>query len=219
MENQLNSKRNNQNNIEFVITLANFRDAEGIHKVLMQNLVEIDDVSKLTPSQRKSLEEHGFLRKKVDLKFYTRLIKDSTVDVYTAKDNAGEVIGFATIFKHYQNVRNLRDTSIDLHVENNLINELLTANNKQFAYLDQISIMPQYQRKGIGTAILKQAMNEIKEPFVSFIVKAPLANKVSARWHEQNGFKLGATADGTYKGVTFKWAIYIHWNKNNQKLS
>ena len=218
MENQLNSKGNNQNNIEFVISLANFRDAEGIHKVLMHNLVEIDDVNKLTPNQRESLEEHGFLRKKVDLDFYIRLIKDPTVNVYTAKDNTGEVIGFATIYNYYQNVRNLRDTAIDLHVENDLTNELLTANNKQFAYLDQISVNPQYQRKGIGTAILKQALNEIKEPFVSFIVDAPLANKASARWHEQNGFKLEATADGTYKGVPFKWSIYINWNKVNQNL-
>jgi GNAT superfamily N-acetyltransferase len=195
--------------------LASIKDASGIHNVLMKNLVEIEDFDRLSKEERNNLEENGFLRKKVDAEYYKHLIEDPTVDVYIAKYNNKKVIGFATIHKDETDVKSVRDTPISLQIDDDLTMELLTSKNKKFAYLDQISIIPKFQRKKIGTAILNKALEELEDPIISFIVKVPIANKASAYWHEQNGFILTATCDGAYKEKIFEWWIYIHWNRKN----
>ncbi|MFX0018468.1 MAG: GNAT family N-acetyltransferase [Promethearchaeota archaeon] len=195
--------------------MANINDAGGIHNILMENLVEIEDFDSISKEERFILEENGFLRKKVDVEYYKHLIDDPTVDVYIAKYKNRNVIGFATFHKDETDVKSVRDTSINLHIIDDLSKELLTSKNKKFTYLDQISIIPKFQRKKIGTAILNKALEELEDPIVSFIVKVPITNKASAYWHEQNGFKLAATCDGAYKGKIFEWWIYIHWNRKN----
>lgn len=209
----MNIKEKSLKNLGITICLADLQDAEGVYTALLHNLVEIDDFNKLSAEKRKKLEEDGFLRKKVDVEYYKDLIKNPTVDVYIAKNKNGEICGFATLHKNEYDVKNVRDTPINLQIDDVLTEELLTSKINKFTYLDQISIIPKYQRKGIGAAILNKALEELKDPMVSFIVKVPLANKASAYWHEKNGFKLAATCNGTYKGVTFEWLIYIHWNK------
>ncbi|MFX0026865.1 MAG: GNAT family N-acetyltransferase [Candidatus Hermodarchaeota archaeon] len=208
-------KQINPNDSELIISLASIKDAGGIHRVLMKNLVEIENFDDLSEEERVRLEKKGFLRKKVDVEYYENLIEDPTVDVYIAKYKYKNVIGFATLYKDETDVKFVRDTSINLHIEDALAKNLLTSKNKKFAYLDQISIIPKFQRKKIGTAILNKALEELADPIVSFIVKVPIANKASVYWHEQNGFKLTGTCDGAYKGKTFEWSIYIHWNKKN----
>ena len=195
--------------------MASIKDAGGIHNILMKNLVEIEDFESLSKEERVKLEKNGFLRKKVDVEYYEHLIEDPTVDVYIAKYKSKKIIGFATLHKDETEVKSVRDTSISLHIDDEIIKELLTSKNKKFAYLDQISIIPKFQRKKIGTAILKKALEELEGPIVSFIVKVPITNKASAYWHEQNGFTLAATCDGAYKGKIFEWWIYIHWNRKN----
>lgn len=195
--------------------MASIKDAGDIHNILMKNLVEIEDFDNLSKEERSNLEENGFLRKNVDVEYYKHLIDDPTVDVYIAKYKNKDIIGFATLHKDETDVKSVRDTTISLHIEDDLTKELLTSKNKKFAYLDQIGIIPKFQRKKIGTAILNKALEELEDPIVAFIVKVPITNKASAFWHEQNGFTLAATCNGAYKGKTFEWWIYIHWNRKN----
>ena len=54
----------------------------------------------------------------------------------------------------------------------------------EFAYLDQVSILPEFKRKGVGTAIFQKALLKLDSPVVAFIVEKPLFNKASIYWHE-----------------------------------
>jgi L-amino acid N-acyltransferase YncA len=158
------------------------------------------------------LEEHGFLRKEVDIDYYKKLINNENCEVYIAKTKNGDIIGFATVFRNKYNVRNFRSTLENLYIDNKEIMALLTKKDKKFAHLDQISIIPDYKRKGVGYGIISKALYDIKSSFIAFIVEKPLANKASALWHEYCGFELVGTADGSYKGQKFEWKIYLNWN-------
>ena len=46
-----------------IIEVADLKDALGVHKALLSNLVEIRDIDKLSKEEKDHLEEHGFLRK------------------------------------------------------------------------------------------------------------------------------------------------------------
>ncbi len=196
-----------------IVQIANINDVSGIHNALKQNLIEIRDFNKITKEQRVVLEEKGFLRKEVDKNYYSNLIKNPHIDIYVAKTENGDIIGFASIHKNIGDVRKVRDVLGNLDAKNEKARELLLDDVKEFAYLDQISILPEYQRKGIGTIIFNKALSELKTPIVAFIVEVPLKNKASIYWHERNGFILEAISDGEYKGKTFKFLIYINWNK------
>lgn len=196
-----------------IVQIANIDDVSGIHNALKQNLIEIRDFNKITKEQRVKLEEKGFLRKEVDENYYKNLIKNPHIDIYVAKKENGDIIGFASIHKNIGDVRKVRDVLGNLDAKNEKARELLLDNVKEFAYLDQISILPEYQRKGIGTIIFNKALSELETPIVAFIVEVPLKNKASIYWHERNGFILEAISDGEYKGKTFKFLIYINWNK------
>ncbi|MFX0042552.1 MAG: GNAT family N-acetyltransferase [Candidatus Hodarchaeota archaeon] len=194
------------------IEIAKSKDAFGVYNALKENLIEINDFDKISKEQRKYLENRGFLRKEVDIKYYEELIEDSKCDIYIAKNMDGDIIGFASIHKNKYNIADFRTTLDNLYTDHKEIEELLTSKEKEFAYLDQISIVPDYQRKGVGTAILNQILTNTVVPIVAFIVEVPLANKASARWHEYNGFERAAKCDGIYKEKKFQWWIYIHWN-------
>ncbi len=199
-----------QNNIN--IEIASLEDAPGVYNALKQNLIEIRDFDKIPKKQRKYLETHGFLRKEVDVTYYEQLIEDPYIDIYVAKNNSGDILAFASIYKDKFNIYNFRTTLDNLYTDDEDIKELLTTEETKFAYLDQISVIPKFKRKGVGTDILKKILTDSEVPIVAFIVDAPLANKASALWHEYNDFKLEATCDGEYKGKKFLWSIYIHWN-------
>ena len=193
--------------------IASLDDVSGIHQVLKQNLIEIRDIDKITNKQRESLEKKGFLRKEVGKKYYKKLIENPHVDIYIAKEKNGDILGFASIHKQIYDVRQVRDVLGNLYTKNEKAREILLSEDKEFAYLDQISILPEYQRKGIGTEIFKQALKDISTPIVAFIVEVPLKNMASIYWHEHNGFFLEAISDGDYKGKSFKFLIYINWNR------
>ena len=93
--------------------------------------------------------------------------------------------------------------------------DLMLNEEIEFAYLDQISILPEYKRKGIASSIFKEALPKIQTPIVAFIVEKPLFNKASIYWHQSNGFEFSAISDGDYKGKAFKFQIFIHWNKKH----
>jgi ribosomal protein S18 acetylase RimI-like enzyme len=194
------------------VELAGTKDAEGIHNALMQNLVEIRDVDELSQGQINKLEEEGFLRKEVDLNYYKGLIKDPNIDVYTAKVQSGKIIGFISIHRKKKDINKVRDVIGNLTFENQKSSEFLLDEHMEFAYLDQISIIPEYKRKGIGTTIFQKALLNINSPIVAFIVEKPIFNKASVYWHENNGFEFSAISDGEYKGKDFKFKIFIHWN-------
>ncbi len=199
--------------IDVIVEIAKSKDALGVYNALKENLIEIHDFDKISKKQRKYLENRGFLRKEVDIEYYKELIEDPNCDIYVAKNNNGDIIGFASTHKNKYNIANFRTTLDNLYTDDKNIEELLTSKEKKFAYLDQISIIPDYQRKGVGIAILNQILANTGVPIVAFIVEIPLANKASALWHEYNGFELVATCDGIYKEKKFQWWIYIHWNK------
>ena len=85
----------------------------------------------------------------------------------------------------------------------------------EFAYLDQVSILPEYKRNGVGSVIFQEALLKLDSPVVAFIVERPIFNKASVYWHEHNGFTLEAISDGDYKGKSFKFLIYVNWNSTN----
>jgi len=206
--------------LEPSIEIASLEDAEGILNALKQNLIEIRDVDELSQKQRQRLEEVGFLRKEVDIEYYKGLIKDPDIDVYVAKSDNGKIIGFASIHKKKFNIIKVRDVIGNLSFENKKTNDLLLNETTEFAYLDQMSILPEYKRKGLGTTIFREALLNLKTPIVAFIVEKPLFNKASIYWHEHNGFEFSALSYGEYKGKDFKFQIFIHWNnKTRDKYS
>jgi len=209
----MGDKKLNLQKSNIIVQIAHMDDVSGIHDALKQNLIEIRDFNKITKEQRVVFEKKGFLRKEVDKNYYKNLIKNPHIDIYVAKKENGDIIGFASIHRNIKDVRKVRDVLGNLNTENEEARELLLDDAKEFAYLDQISILPEYQRKGIGTVIFKKALSELKTPIVAFIVEVPLKNKASIYWHERNGFILEAVSDGDYKGKSFKFSIYINWNK------
>lgn len=192
---------------------AILEDASGIHNALKQNLVEIRDIDEIKKKERKELEDKGFLRKEVGIEYYENLIKDSDTQIYVAKDKDGNIIGFASIHRKKYDIIKVRDVIGNLSFENDRTKELLLNKDTEFAYLDQISILPEFKRKGVATAIFEKALIEVDTPIVAFIVEKPLFNKASIYWHENNGFEFSAISDGEYKRKTFKFQIFVHWNK------
>jgi len=195
------------------VGIATIEDAQGILNALKQNLIEIRDVDEIAQKQRKRLEDEGFLRKEVDIEYYKNLIEDTSIDIYIAKNNAGTIIGFASIHRKKYDIVKVRDVIGTLSFENERTKELLLNEEVEFAYLDQVSILPEYKRKSVGTVIFQNALLKLAAPVVAFIVEKPLFNKASVYWHEHNGFILEAISDGDYKGKSFKFLIYINWNK------
>ena len=192
---------------------ASLEDASGIHNALKQNLVEIRDIDEIKKKERKELEDKGFLRKEVGIEYYENLIKDFDTQIYIAKDSSGNIIGFASIHRKKYDIIKVRDVIGNLSFEDDRTKELLLNKDTEFAYLDQISILPEFKRKGVATAIFEKALIEVDTPIVAFIVEKPLFNKASIYWHENNGFEFSAISDGEYKGKTFKFQIFIHWNE------
>ncbi|MFX0027847.1 MAG: GNAT family N-acetyltransferase [Promethearchaeota archaeon] len=195
------------------IKIATQENAEGILNALQQNLVEIKDIDNISEKEIKRLEEDGFLRKEVNIEYYKNLIEDPDIDIYIVENDNGMIIGFASIHRKKYNIIKVRDVIGNLSFENKESNDLLLNDKTEFAYLDQVSILPEYKRKGIGTAIFQHALTNLNTPVVAFIVEKPLFNKASVYWHEHNGFEFSAISDGEYKGKEFKFQIFIHWNK------
>ena len=195
------------------VKIASLEDAEGILNALKQNLIEIRDVDDIPQKQVKKLEEKGFLRKEVPIEYYQELIEDPDIDIYIAKNEGGEIIGFISIHRKKFNIVKVRDVIGKLSFENKKTNELLLNEKTEFAYLDQVSILPEYKRNGVGTTMYQEALLKITTPVVAFIVEKPIFNKASVYWHEHNGFELSAISGGEYKGKAFKFQIFVHWNE------
>jgi len=204
--------------IDISVGVATIKDAQGILNALKQNLIEIRDIDEISKKQRKELEEEGFLRKEVDVEYYKKLIEAPYTDIYVAKNNAGTIIGFASIHRKKYDIVKVRDVIGNLSFENERTKDLLLNEEIEFAYLDQVSILPEYKRKGVGTVIFQKALQKLETPVVAFIVEKPIFNKASVYWHEHNGFKLEAISDGDYKGKSFKFLIYVNWNTTNLKI-
>ncbi|MBY9007475.1 MAG: GNAT family N-acetyltransferase [Candidatus Lokiarchaeota archaeon] len=199
----------NKNNAEkFNIRIANLDDAEKIIFVLKANLVQVNNINELTKEKKAEIENKGFLRKEVPLQFYKKLIEDKNKEIYIASDN-DDIIGFASIYKNQNNILKIRDTSIILNIKVKKDESILIDDDLYFIYLDQISVIPDYQHKGIATSILNKIIQNNKDPIVSFVVNLPLKNNASDLWHTYNNFKLIGTAEGNYKNVDFLWNIYM----------
>ena len=201
--------------IDISVGVATIKDAQGILNALKQNLIEIRDIDEISKKQRKELEEEGFLRKEVDIEYYKKLIEAPYTDIYVAKNNAGTIIGFASIHRKKYDIIKVRDVIGNLSFENERTKDLLLKKEIEFAYLDQVSILPKYKRRGVGTIIFQEVLLKLDAPVVAFIVEKPIFNKASVYWHEHNGFILEAISDGDYKGKSFKFLIYINWNTTN----
>ena len=195
------------------VKIARLEDAEGILNALKQNLIEVRDVDKISQIQRMKLEDEGFLRKEVPIKYYLELIEDPDIDIYIAINDTGKIIGFISIHRKKYNIIKVRDVIGKLSFENKKTEDLLLKEKTEFAYLDQVSILPDYKRKGVGTTMYQEALLKITTPVVAFIVEKPIFNKASVYWHEHNGFELSAISGGEYKGKTFKFQIFVHWNE------
>ncbi len=197
---------------DFQVEIATLEDAQGIINAFKQNLIEIREIDEISKKQIEELGEEGFLRKEVNIVYYKKLIEDPNTEIYVAKNSTAKIIGFASIHRKKYNIINVRDVIGNLSYENERTKDLLLNEDKEFAYLDQVSILPEYKRKGVGTAIFQKSLIAINTPIVAFIVEKPLFNKASIYWHEYNGFEFSAISDGEYKGKVFKFQICIHWN-------
>ena len=195
------------------VKIASLEDAEGILNALKQNLIEVREVDKISKIQIKKLEDEGFLRKEVPIDYYQELIKDPDIDIYIAINDAGKIIGFISIHRKKYNIVKVRDVIGKLSFENKETDDLLLNEKTEFAYLDQVSILPEYKRKGVGTTMYQEALSKITTPVVAFIVEKPIFNKASVYWHEHNGFEFSAISGGEYKGKAFKFQIFVHWNE------
>ncbi len=204
----MEKKKNNETE-QFLVTKADEADSQGIHKILLKNLIEVKNVNSLTSKEKEMLTEHGFLRKEVPESYYLELIKNPEVDIYIAKNSSNEIIGFATFHLNKADIRRFRSSvdKIDTNRPENL--DLLTDSYKKFIYLDQIAVDPKLHRNGIGKLIFQTAQQNFTDPVVSFIVKTPLDNVASAKWHEKVGFAHIATVDGKYKDTKFNWWVYL----------
>ena len=208
----LDTQEKEKQELNVKIGIANLDDSQGIYNALKQNLIEINDFDSIPQDQRIYLETHGFLRKEVEIDFYVNLISDPNNQIYVAKIHNTEIIGFASIYKNQYNIKDFRTTLENVYINEKKVEDLLLLEKQKFIYLDQISILPEFQRKGVGTALLNKILENVREPIVAFIVELPLTNKASIYWHEANGFKLEASCDGKYKSKKFQWGIYINWN-------
>jgi ribosomal protein S18 acetylase RimI-like enzyme len=195
----------------FDIKIAEREDVLGVYNALKQNLIEIHDVDKIPKENKQNLENQGFLRKEFDIDYYKHLIEDPNTDIYIAKNNQGKLIGFASVHSKKNNIVKVRDVVGKLSIDDDRTKRLLLDENIEFNYLDQISILPEYKRKGIGTALFKKALINIKAPIVAFIVEKPLFNRASLDWHKYNGFTFSGISEGEYKGKAFKFQILIYW--------
>ncbi|MHA1670697.1 MAG: GNAT family N-acetyltransferase [Promethearchaeota archaeon] len=196
------------------VELAKENDAQEIHAVLLENLIEIDNIDDLSSVYKRKLEKNGFLRKEVGVDYYKKLIQDESINIYIARNNSEDIIGFGSIYENQHDVRQFRSTLDNIYTDNEKTMKLLTESDHRFAYLDQVSISTKYKRRGVGTAIFNEMLLNLNVPIVSFIVEIPIANKASVKWHEHLGFDLAATCDGNYKSKKFKWWIYIFWIDN-----
>ena len=142
------------------INIATVGDAEGILNALNQNLIKIKEVDKISQKQKEKLEEEGFLRKEVDIDYYRKLIKEPNVEIYITKNDKGKIIGFMSIHRKKYDIIKVRDVIGNLSFENNKTKDLLLNEKTEFAYLDQISILPEYKRKGIGTTIFQESLKK-----------------------------------------------------------
>ena len=195
------------------VKIASVEDAEGILNALKQNLIEIRDVSEISQKQRKKLEDEGFLRKEVDIEYYKELIENPEIDIYITKNDTEKIIGFISIHRKKYNIVKVRDVIGNISFENEKTNDLLLNEKTEFAYLDQVSVLPEFKRRGVGNTMYQEALLKINTPVVAFIVEKPLFNKASVYWHEHNGFEFSAISDGEYKGKAFKFQIFVHWNE------
>ncbi len=194
---------------QFLVSKANKEDSYGIHKILLKNLIEVKDVKSLTPKEKSLMKEHGFLRKEVPESYYLGLIEDPEVDIYIAKNKSNEIIGFASFHLNKSDIRKFRSSVNKIDANRPEILDLLTGSKKKFIYLDQIAVDPKYHRNGIGKLIFQNALKNFTDPVVSFIVKTPLDNVASAKWHEIVGFSQIAKVEGNYKDTKFNWWVYL----------
>jgi len=199
-------------NTDFKVGIATLEDAQEIMNAFKQNLIDARDIDEISKKQIEELEEQGFLRKEVNIEYYKKLIEDPNTEIYVAKNSTEKIIGFASIHRKKYNIIKVRDVIGNLSFENERTKDLLLNEDKEFAYLDQVSILPEYKRKGVGTAVFQKSLTLIDTPIVAFIVEEPLFNKASIYWHKYNGFEFSAISDGEYKGKAFKFQIFVHWN-------
>ncbi|MHA1932584.1 MAG: GNAT family N-acetyltransferase [Promethearchaeota archaeon] len=195
------------------VKIASLEDAEGILNALKQNLIEIREIDEVSQKHRKKLEDEGFLRKEVPIEYYQNLIENPDIDIFITINDKFKIIGFISIHRNKYNIVKVRDVIGKLTFENKKTSDLLLNEKTEFAYLDQVSVVPEYKRKGVGTIMYQEALLKITTPVVAFIVEQPIFNKASVYWHEHNGFELSAISGGEYKGKAFKFQIFVHWNE------
>ena len=100
------------------VELAKENDAQGIHDVLLENLIEIENIDDISSSHRTKLEKQGFLRKEVGIDYYKKLIQDESIKIYVARDHSGIIIGFGSIHENQHDVRQFRSTLDNICTDN-----------------------------------------------------------------------------------------------------
>jgi ribosomal protein S18 acetylase RimI-like enzyme len=148
------------------VNIASLKDSTGVHHILKHNLVEVRNIDAIKQKERKRLESKGFLRKEVGKEYYENLFRDPIAKIYIAKDSRGNIIGFASIYSIEYNIRIVHADIGNLSFENDETKELLLNERSEFAYLDQISILPEFQRKGVANAIFEKVLKEIDTPIL-----------------------------------------------------
>ncbi|KAL7674214.1 hypothetical protein ACOME3_000493 [Neoechinorhynchus agilis] len=102
--------------------------------------------------------------------------------------------------------------------------ELKKGSHDHQMYIMAIAVLPAYQKLGIGTRILKHALNIFKNDAKCNCIRlhVHVSNETAIRFYEKNGFVKEATADGYYQGLDPPDAYVLIFNRdslNNTSLS
>lgn len=151
---------------------ARVEDAPAISRIARSLLLEGRDLT--------SAEEHGFFLFAGRDEFYEKMIRASHY-CYVARDN-GQCIGFITTREPAQLKAMPAGKYRDIFLENGEFPLLI----------EQIGILPEWQNRGIGQALLDQVVASCPQPRITAtVVVAPVRNSRSVRFFaEQNKWTL-----------------------------
>jgi ribosomal protein S18 acetylase RimI-like enzyme len=77
--------------------------------------------------------------------------------------------------------------------EGNVVAVLAVSEDDTFAWIDQLYVLPGYERRGLGTSLLTFAHNSLKRPIRLFTFQQ---NAGARRFYEHHGYKVVALSDG-----------------------
>ena len=137
---------------------------------------------------------------------------DSIADVYLRSRK--ELVACAPLVHSDQSVRDwIREKLIPgggvtvASVEGSVVGFVAMSRGKEWSWIEQLYLLPTYTRRGIGTALLDHAKQELPPPIRLYTFQC---NDAARQFYEQHGFKALAYSDGSANDencpdILFEW--------------